>query len=357
MKNNIKLISLIGGTLIIVGLIVSTLAFSFMGFNVDRLNTEKDFKEELKTYNATDINQINVDVRNRSIDIKKTNQNNIVVKYKTNEKNAIYCEKSNGSVNVSSEDIDNWLDQLKHGAFINFSFNFTDNLNIQIEIPMNFKGELIIHTSNASINLSDISNLSNIDLQTSNSNIIIENVECENARIMSSNGAIDLTNLNVNNKIDGRTSNNTIEIKNCKSSEIEFKTSNGKIILYNINTTRSLEATTSNAKITVERIICPEIKLKSSNSNIELDYITATKIIDATTSSGEITINRIIGNAVKLKSSNGGIKGTIIGEESEYSIDNDTSNSSCTPSNREGSTDKTLNADTSNGKINIRFVK
>lgn len=178
-----------------------------------------------------------------------------------------------------------------------FTFAFDDH-DLTLYVPTQFRGNLDIDSSNGSIRLEDLETL-------------------ENAKLESSNGRISLKNCDIKEKLDCETSNGKVELYTIDAEDINIKTSNGKIEMETVRADRELRCKTSNAKIEFDMIDC--------------------------------------GTNIYLKTSNGAIDGTIVGRQSDYSIESDTSNGHNNLPDRTKDGDKQLEVDTSNGRIEVDF--
>ncbi len=125
----------------------------------------------------------------------------------------------------------------------------------------------------------------------------------------------------------------------------------------NIISDGKITADTSNAKVTLSSCKANEMEIKTTNNQIFLDNVVADKSITSATSNGKIELLNLVSDDIYLKSSNAKIEGTIKGNQEEYNITTKTSDSnSSLPSNKDGTTNKSLFAKTSNARIDIEFV-
>lgn len=158
--------------------------------------------------------------------------------------------------------------------------------------------------------------LENLNLETSNANVSVKNLALAYADIETSNSEIELSKLNVSDTIDA-------------------ETSNGKITLYDLNFGEG-EFITSNSKLEADRLEGEYILLETSNGNLKFDNVKVDRELSADTS-------------------NASIDGYILGKQNDFEINSDTSNGENTPGNSEGSGEKVLELNTSNGDITVKF--
>ncbi|MBL1230795.1 DUF4097 family beta strand repeat protein [Enterococcus sp. BWB1-3] len=176
-----------------------------------------------------------------------------------------------------------------------FNFNFGKGAEVMVEVPS--------------------SQLSSLNVKTSNNKISVENISTNNAKLESSNGKIHLEDIQAANKIEGKTNNSKIELDDVNAKEIDFKTSNGKIDLSELSFSDG--------------------RFETSNGKISFDEIS-------------------VKSYLSIKSSNGPIKGTIAGKENDFSVESKTSNGKNNLSNTT-SGNKELVVKTSNSEIKVDF--
>ncbi|MGG5332248.1 DUF4097 family beta strand repeat-containing protein [Enterococcus sp. AZ163] len=158
--------------------------------------------------------------------------------------------------------------------------------------------------------------LENLDLETSNASVSVKNLSVNSADIETSNNEIKLSKLKVSDTIDAETSNGKITLSDLTFSDGEF--------------------ITSNSKLEADRLDGKNILLETSNGNLKFDNVK-------------------VGSELTVDSSNASIQGYIIGKQSDFEINSDTSNGQNTPGNSEGSGEKVLDMNTSNGDITVKF--
>ncbi|MCB5950661.1 DUF4097 domain-containing protein [Enterococcus sp. BWT-B8] len=176
-----------------------------------------------------------------------------------------------------------------------FNFNFGKGAEVMVEVPS--------------------SQLSSLNVKTSNNKISVENISTNNAKLESSNGKIHLEDIQAANKIEGKTSNSKIELDDVNAKEIDFKTSNGKIDLSELSFSDG--------------------RFETSNGKISFDELS-------------------VKSYLSIKSSNGSIKGTIAGKQNDFSVESKTSNGKNNLSNTT-SGNKELVVKTSNSEIKVDF--
>ncbi len=182
--------------------------------------------------------------------------------------------------------------------WFNFSiFNFgASNAKVTVEVPR--------------------ARLKDLDVETSNGKLTVENLTLDNLDLESSNSKMQLKDLDVKT-IDAETSNGNIQLDRLTFDEGSFDTSNGKLDLNNLE--------------------FKEGEFETSNGAIRLNHLQGTK-------------------SIYLKTSNAKVNGTIVGERADFATVSKTSNALNNLTNQSDGS-KELEVKTSNGDIAIDFIR
>lgn len=295
-----------------IGIIIFVIGFAMMGFDITKFNTSTPYEQKQLIVSESTY-AIEVEEKNTDILIEKSIDNSIYIDYCENDKNTYDIIYSDGKLNIKS--FYNKLNT-KWYDYINF-YSPDISSKLVIKVPENSKYDIVIKNSNAKITI-DYLKTKNLSLKTSNASININNIESENIYAKNLNGKIAMTNITVVNDID---------------------------------------CNTINSGISAEHLLCNEVKLKNKNGKIDAKNITANDIyfesINATIAFSLINYT----NNMECNNKNGKIKGTIVGDISEYSIESKATNSSSNLPEKIVIGSKSLIAKTTNGKINIDFIQ
>ena len=170
---------------------------------------------------------------------------------------------------------------------------------LTLEVPVDFAGNLRVKSSNAAISVNGLKHLTNSQFITSNARIRVENFHCNSALIQTTNASLDLNSLS--------------------GDQLEAVTNNGRVTAYKCTFTFGLLLSTRN---------------------------------------GAVEGRNLIGDNIVMKTSNGAIRGSIIGDIRDYSVQSHTVNGSNNlPNCNYPDQKKHLVAKTSNGRIEVEFVR
>ena len=192
---------------------------------------------------------------------------------------------------------------------------YTSNIGIKLEVyvPAKKYDSIILKTSNAKIETSDI-NLNSLVCETTNSNINVSKIDGEN---------------------------------------ITLTTKNGKIIIEKVNSC-IIQANSTNSNILLSKVSGEKVFVATKNGKIYIDEIVANQI-DGKTSNGSIEVNKIQGINIKLNTSNGKIICNEIKPETIETLELITSNASIYTGFNELKGETYFDLETSLGTINLEI--
>ncbi|SHG16400.1 DUF4097 family beta strand repeat-containing protein [Ornithinibacillus halophilus] len=139
----------------------------------------------------------------------------------------------------------------------------------------------------------------------------------------------------------------TVYLPEKQFENIEAQTDNGRISIEDIKV-EQLSADTDNGKIFVRNVQGTDIKTRTDNGSVELEDIIGN--IDTKTDNGSVTLENITGN-IKSKTDNGKI--TLITETLDRDIDLKTDNGAIDIKTKTEPTNATINIKKDNGKVTV----
>lgn len=301
-----KRITIAGLSVLGMGVIVFIGGFALSGWNIAAINTEEPYTK--KTYTApAQYSAIEIEDKNTEAVLTVSPDEKIHITYYENEKN-VYDLKEGEILSFKKTEKYQWYEY-----FFNINFQKT---TLEIQIPKDYTGDLILRTSNAKIEA--------------------KNLSAQNMKLLSSNGAILLDTVHAEEQIHAETSNGSVEMKNISSEN-------------------SIQAVTSNASIVFEKAESADTTALTSNGRIMLSEIQAENI-SAQTSNASVRLTDVQAeNSLTLQSSNGSIEGTVKGTLADFSVVSHTSNADSNLPEAMPGGEKQLTVQTSNGKIDIQF--
>ncbi|MDF9664049.1 DUF4097 family beta strand repeat-containing protein [Bacillus wiedmannii] len=192
-------------------LVGSVLAFTSACTNDASSDKQKHpIKYEEKSYSieAGKISQISLSDMDRSVDVVKSNDNEIHITYFENDKESY-------EINVSDEKnlIMKASTNKELKDYVGLNSDKTHR-NVKISVPRGMESGMEIKTSKGDINLSEINISGSVDAITSNGKIKASNVAIEKSfKMETKNDDINLSNVNVKGSVDATVSNGNLDIE------------------------------------------------------------------------------------------------------------------------------------------------
>jgi hypothetical protein len=260
-------------------------------FTVD----EGMFTSYSDTYTKDEISKFDFNFDNRKIYVLPSDNDDIHVEYYLYEKETFSSSVDNGTLRMK-------IDLRWYYNFFNF-YNLTNPgyYVVNLYLPTSILDySLDLATSNGNISLSGIPELQDVELSTSNGDIIINQLDANMIDLSTSNGKIELSDVISTTNINGKTSNGRIILDNVKGVDLDFGTSNGRI--------------------TADLIECENLELSSSNGEVNVEVIGTNDDykIRLATSNGDRVLNDIKvdqnnfntdkSNYINIESSNGDVE-------------------------------------------------
>ncbi len=264
MKRKYEIITSILVVIIIIGTLIfagkrGTLKRDRSLFNEGNAEINKN-ENTIKEFVPDDsVVKFNLNIPNTSLEVISTSEESVRIECNSYGKSKYYIKQRGNKVTIKKDE-----------EFSIFNWNEKGG-KVKILIPKGILSSYYGDMSNGYVSISNI-NVEDIDIETSN-------------------GSIDIDNLNVNNDIEIESSNGRININSLVANNIKFYSSNGKVLLENIDG-KDINIDTSNGGINVNECRSDEIELNTSNAEIEAFECYGKEVI-LDTSNGDITLENV----------------------------------------------------------------
>ena len=274
-------------------------------------------------------------------------------------------KESNGTLFFERKDLGN-------SSWVIFDFNFEDTKTV-ITLPKNFEGPVKAEASSGSISVKDLKN-SDVTVENHSGSIKIENIEKSGViSAKNTSGSIHVSNLNSTGDITLESNSGSVRAEDIKCKDFSAKATSGSVGVEKVECDNIIAQTNSGSARVTDATVNTNIYVKSSSGSSRTENATCSSL-ESESSSGSVTANNVTADTAKctttsggihldkldvsksaiLKANSGGIHGTIKGKETDFSIITSTGSGSCNlKDTRDG--EKTLDATTSSGSINIKF--
>ena len=228
--------------------------------------------------------KFNLDIPNTSLEVISTEESSVKIECVANGEGRYYISQSGNNVTIEKDEkfsIFNWNNKtgkvkilIPNGVI---SAYYGDLSNGKINIFNIDTEEIDIDTSNGDIKIENLNVNNNIEIETSNASINVNVLVAKNINFDSSNGEVILEKVN-GNEIKVDTSNGKISVSECRGNEIELDTANSEIMAYDCYG-NEVVLDTSNGDIILENIkdkdfIIDELEVSTINAeeNINANY-------------------------------------------------------------------------------------
>lgn len=303
---------IIGGVMVVLGGTIAAISAASAG-GISFLSTAEPYVERIIDVTSSTVN----------INVNEVNNKIVVNKSLTATEVSFSVYENTYEYYVTSEtDTDFTIDYYNDIPWNKKIFYFPSNSRaMTITIPENYQGSLDINTTNAVIDVNDLSVDGEINLE-------------------SVNGLISVDNTSANGKI-------------------VVHTTNSKIELQNVTTSNNISATSMNAYIRLEDINAADITVQTTNGKIAAEDISSNNM-SLTTTNGQITVTDIdVAQETRLITTNGEVRGDVKGPSTDYDVDSQTTNGTNNLAGYNAQVpstgDKLLYVRSYNGAINITF--
>ena len=234
--------------LLIAGTTLCVVGLSMVEFNIHKIGMYSERISKEYNISAAEIHKISVSMNNEEIVLKNSADEKIYINYFESDREKFEIENKNGTLSVSLTNDFKWYEYL-------LSFNIKPEV-VEISVPTDFDGDIVLKTSNGEITLKNISAKGDISVVISNGRITADDISCENLSLTTSNGSIRISAVIAEYKIYMKTSNGSIkgDIAGDKNDfTIKSRTSNGRNNLPKNQTggDKMLEVYTSNGSIDI----------------------------------------------------------------------------------------------------------
>ena len=265
-------------------------------------------------------------------------------------------------------------DDNKKGVYFDIDFINSAEYPTEIVLPGDFNGELIVKGISGRLEVREITG-TKVVIESSSGAVKADGIKAEELVVTAVSGAIRLNDAEVSGNLSVEASSGRVEMKNVSCCDLSSTTVSGaqeigKVEAKNVSATAS-----SGAVKCYDMTVDKDIYLKTVSGRISLEDSSAEALksesgsgahmyadvkverIKAKAVSGGIGLDRLdIGSEGVFNTSSGSVKGTVKGNESDFSVITKTSSGSSNLNNtRTG--EKTLDITTTSGSIKVTFVK
>jgi len=262
MSKTVKTTLIVATVLIVVGVVISGIAFGKVGFDIRRFsNTEAPINHVYTSKPTANIQTITVRGVSENYRIVQHSGTSIEVSYYEDAQTTYTIEEQGNTLLIT--------EKVTPGFFI-FNFDFSMiNRETVISVPASFTGS--------------------IDFIISSGNVTIQGLsDCSGLKVSNSSGNINCVNVSVVN-------------------DLSISAISGNIVCSDVSASKNLSCTSRSGDIRCTRISAGEISLLATSGNIICDGVDATRDLLIETASGDIRCSDMHAQSASLKATSGNI--------------------------------------------------
>lgn len=315
MKQRTKKVLLMSASLAILGILLCTTSLALVNFDITRLSvpSNSDRQELVQTYNPAEVTRIVVDTAIDGVTLQPSPDGQL----------QLCCYPGGGfAYNTSVNGTELTIQQQKSSSgrlpsWFQFNFDWKHSQDLILSIPKNYDGDLFLNLDLGFLEIADGLELTGaIDAKMGLGNFSAETLTARSLTVKCGKGDIMGRGLQIGQYSYLSTGSGSVSIKDSAAGAM-------------------LSCNTGLGDITLSQISVPDTMLNTGAGDVEFRNLTASHI-DA-------------------RSGLGDIEGSIIGTETDYSIDAGSNLGNCNLTARQGLTDKTLHLTCGAGDIRVGF--
>ncbi len=379
-----------GGALCVFGLLLGAAALAINGFDFMRTVTTMKYEQKTAAYETALLEGIDIAAEDMKIVVSPSSDGQVHLSYWESAADVVTLGVNNGRLEFRHSTEESWLDNLIHGFW-----NSLSRLRhyIEVKIPSDYTGALLVSNDNASLSasglsalstasfqaknasleLSDITSLGALTAETTNGSLSLDRVSAGSARVTNTNARIRLIDTHLGDTVL-QTDNGSVLLSSVTVGSLTAKTKNASFDAESLTGTGRVELETTNGSLTaIDVKTGGDLSLKSKNGSVRATNCSSAALI-AGTSNGKVDLSRCKADRVEgetsnsaleferleslditLSSSNGDVKGSVLGREEDYVIVTRTTNGSSNVTDRVGDLPGRLNISTTNASIRVSF--
>ncbi len=282
MSKSTKIILIIATVCTISGLVIAIVSGAFIGFDFNRLNTQKYVD---KVYTVTEDFD-SIDIKNINADLQFVlTENECRLECRQSDKITYDVTVENGVLKVKCIDEREWYDHI--GIYF-------EKERVKVYLPKNSFKNLKIFSSSGNVNLSEEFNFGNITIKTNTGNISLNSKASEAAEIESDTG--------------------NVTVNSISPEKLYCKTDTGNIALEKIVAgSMDLESDTGNVKLSA--VQCSDLDIETNTGNIINKNVVADGKASLSSDTGNVKFDGCDAGELIIETDTGNVKGTLLSDK------------------------------------------
>lgn len=298
---------ILSAVLLCAGLAVAFVGFALLDFNVMNFDTEPPYVE--RSYSCpADVGEITLSDDNANLNIVASKDGKIHISYYENINKTYRIELSDGALSVTKQTEESFIDYLSISV---------STPTLTLSLPADYSGEV------------------NVDL--GDGDISVEGTSIRSLTVNSDSG--------------------NVFVRDCVfKGYLDLKTDRGGIHIYETDVAENCKLSGKNGEVFLWSLTAGDVYANSRGGLITLAHVKAGTIHAEGTSKDIITSCISFETDAHLMSASGDIRGSVVGNEEDFSFYCTAPNGECNVGNLPSRGDKSLHVKTEQGDINLIFV-
>ena len=268
MSKTVKTTLVVATVLIVVGVVITSVAFGIVGFDIRRFsNVEAPTKHVYTSKPNADY---------QTLTVRGVSENYRIVQYSGTGIEVAYYEDAQTSFTIEEQGNTLVITEKVTPGFFIFNFDFSlINREIVISIPASFTGSIDFNSSSGNVSIQGLTNCNALKVKTSSGNIHCNNVAVnKDLSLASRSGDISCTRVAADGITLTATSGNIICNEAGTKKDLWIEALSGNITCTYIQAqTVSLKATSGN--IRAQRLSISNLSCHANSGDIDVDVYAA----------------------------------------------------------------------------------
>ncbi len=249
MKNRNHVLT-VAGIFLVLGLALYFVgAASFSGSKAGTGGSTIAYREADYTAPAEEVQGIVIKARNMPVTVKVSQGNEVALRYYTSEEDPYEVTLESGVLTLKYTNTALFsIGSVFANASIFRALN-GGSLEVELTVPAAYAGSLRLDTSNGTITAAGLDGMGELTAETSNAAVNMTDISAKTVKIRTSNGGVTVERVLASGRLDAETSNGGVTARQTAAQD-------------------ALTITTSNGRITVDMVTSKAIELRSSNAPI-----------------------------------------------------------------------------------------
>ena len=254
-----KVMLIMAGIFLAVGLLLSASSFIFVGCDSEKLQTEIF---ETKTIDITEDFQ-KIEISGLESDIRFIMSEDEKCKVVCKESENVFCNifVKNGTLTVKRKDVREGL----------FKIGFDKKMEISVYLPKNRYETVSLHTVSGDIRIPEGFYFDHLSAETTSGNIFVRSTDDRTTLLKSVSGDITVA----------PSGNETT------SDSVRITTTSGDVTIRSVNT-KMIDLNTVSGDVSVDSASCDTLDIETTSGEIDFEGLEAYEKITMTTTSGDV---------------------------------------------------------------------